>query len=715
MKPKYVFASLALMSILLLTVCSGATDPIVGQIQGPAAVIENTSVDYTVSVVDATGISCLWAVDPASAGTLDPVDEMTTTFTPDEVDADTQVTIRVTITTEGSDGSIVRSLEVTVIDQTIGVDCSYLAGVQDQYHETYDVYTDADSAGNHFVARGEMGTHAGQEVQPPMNERYNINTYSGIDCIECQFLSIGVNWCGWYFMNGMLEADETAPKPNWGTWDSCVDLTGASTLTFYARGAVGGEQVEFYTFGVGRDADTGDPVDEVEFPYYSSCERRTLGYVILGTEWQQYEINVASADKSGILGGFGWATNSDKNNDEDITFYLDEIKYDLPRLDEPRFLLSFKSINSSEDFDLVNRNVAFVYDNALALLAFMECGDDVRAGYIADALVYAQDHDRWFEDGRIRNAYQAGDLALFPGWLPNGKPDTVRMPGWYDMDDEHWYEDEFCVSTHTGNVAWGMIALLAFYEQNGGSEYLDAVVKMGEWLAYDPEWNVWANDMLGGFYGGWRDWEPDQEMLTYRSTEHNIDLYAAFERLYLITSETKWHDCAEHALLFVESMWNDTNGHFWTGTDPDSTDINMDVVPLDVQAWAILALQDETGDYWNGLQFIEDTMVYGSGYDFSYIPGAVGEPDGIWYEGTAQMSVVYQYTGDTSRAELITGFLESSLDISGGLYAANIDGLTTGFDLPLEEPTPWLYYHRLHVGATVWYLFADGGINPYWF
>ncbi|KKL78106.1 hypothetical protein LCGC14_2028150, partial [marine sediment metagenome] len=63
--------------------------------------------------------------------------------------------------------------------------------------------------------------------------------------------------------------------------------------------------------------------------------------------------------------------------------------------------------------------------------------------------MYAINNDRYFTDGRLRNAYQGGDLVLFPGWRPNGKDNTVRMPGWWDTSDNMWYEDKFTVSTHT--------------------------------------------------------------------------------------------------------------------------------------------------------------------------------------------------------------------------------------------------------------------------
>ncbi len=91
-----------------------------------------------------------------------------------------------------------------------------------------------------------------------------------------------------------------------------------------------------------------------------------------------------------------------------------------------------------------------------------------------DALIYAQNHDRFYKDGRIRNSYRTAKLVA-----PDGR---VLLPGWYDPKQGRWVEDKFQVSTHTGNVAWAMLALLGYYETYGGAPYLAAAQRMGEWI-----------------------------------------------------------------------------------------------------------------------------------------------------------------------------------------------------------------------------------------
>ena len=82
------------------------------------------------------------------------------------------------------------------------------------------------------------------------------------------------------------------------------------------------------------------------------------------------------------------------------------------------------------------------------------------------------------------------------------------------------------MSTYTGNVAWAMLALLAYYDLQGGHQYLVAAERMGDWV----ERYCRDTQGAGGYTGGFEGWEPTPRKLTYKSTEHNIDLYAAFQR-----------------------------------------------------------------------------------------------------------------------------------------------------------------------------------------
>ena len=582
----------------------------------------------------------------------------------------------------------------------------HLYDVMDRFHRNFDVYTDLSAAGNHFVMLAKMGEDV--EIKPGCKE----DPYRGTDSIENKFYGTGTSWGGWYLMNGVLEGEETQPKANWGDYpDAGFNLIGAKKLIFWARGKDGGERVEFFAFGVGRDPITGNPITSYpdSSPKVTICGKLvTPCYITLTENWQQYTIDLKGLDLNYVIGGFGWVTNAPQNNNKSIIFYLDDIRYDKSRLDEPKFLVSYELLPADKP---ILKNTAYVYDNALVLLAFLANGteDDLkRARLIADAICYAIGHDRYFTDGRLRNAYQGGDLKLFPGWRPHGREFTARMPGWWDIEEDKWYEDEYCVSTYTGNLAWAMIALLSFYEKTREEKYLNSAIILGEWI----ENNCKDIRGEGGYTGGYKGWEKTannpqgQTKILWKSTEHNIDIYVAFARLYRLTGDEKWKERALYAKAFVESMWNEKEKHFWTGTLDDGVTINKSNIPLDIQAWAIMALGD---GYKRGIEWAENNCYVEAdgfkGFDFN------NDKDGIWFEGTAHMVIAYQIIGEETKANTYLRKLrkaqKEAQNANGrGLVAASHDGVTTGFD--------WVYNARLHTGTTAWFIFAELGYNPYW-
>lgn len=324
----------------------------------------------------------------------------------------------------------------------------------------------------------------------------------------------------------------------------------------------------------------------------------------------------------------------------------------------------------------------------------MAVDDRERAKLIVDTLVNAQQRDRFYQDSRLRNAYKGGKF--------DPEASYYLLPGSYDESTKSWQESEFDVSTHTGNVAWAMLALLGYYESYGGKEYLASAIALGEWV----EQHCRDERGAGGYLGGFKGWEPQPERLNYKSTEHNLDLYAAFARLYLLTKNSVWQERANRAKEFVFAMWDADEDKFWTGTEDDGVTIYREVIPVDAQAWTPLALKDLARPYWQCLDYAERNHRVEAGFDFNQ------DRDGVWYEGTAQMALAYQETGQPEQAKQVLAMLAAGKVPSGGMPTTNRETLTTGFVQP--DGNPWLYFRSLHVGATAWTVLAERGINPFW-
>ena len=110
----------------------------------------------------------------------------------------------------------------------------------------------------------------------------------------------------------------------------------------------------------------------------------------------------------------------------------------------------------------------------------------------------------------------------------------------------------------------------------------------------------------GGYTGGYEGWEPAPERMTWKSTEHNLDLYVAFRTLADLTGDATWQERALHARHFLLAMWQAYGPHhFATGTHPDSVTPNCDFAPSDVNTWGLMALQDEAATYGAGVDWVQ--------------------------------------------------------------------------------------------------------------
>jgi hypothetical protein len=168
----------------------------------------------------------------------------------------------------------------------------------------FDVYTDKGSPANHYIPSGWMGDAS----DVSFDDAWTTDPHSGASCIKIVYSNVastGARWAGIYWQN---------PANNWGSKKGGFDLTGATALSFWARGENGGERIEEFKMG----GVTGQ---------YPDSDVAGIGPVILTKEWKQYTIDLRGKDLSYISGGFAWSTNLDVDPDG-ATFYLDDIVYE---------------------------------------------------------------------------------------------------------------------------------------------------------------------------------------------------------------------------------------------------------------------------------------------------------------------------------------------------------------------------------------------------
>jgi hypothetical protein len=334
-------------------------------------------------------------------------------------------------------------------------------------------------------------------------------------------------------------------------------------------------------------------------------------------------------------------------------------------------------------------STAFVYDNALAAIALVACGNVTSATTIGNALSLAVRNDRTFTDGRVRNAYRAGPVG-------EGPP---PLPGWWDDKQNIWAEDAAQDGTSTGNVAWAALALLTLHQATKQESFLADAERLIDWVI--------ANVSSGsGFRGGFHGYDPQQVGLTWISTEHNVDVYAAATWLFRLTSDSKYANAASQARQFLQRAF--AVDHFLLGTKPDGSLADSRMLALDVQLWPWMAIPDAPQQWRSGLNFAATHLAVEDGFDFN------GDRDGLWVEGTAQASLAYRIAGNPQRSAQLLMTLEADRTPSGFLNATRGARVSTGLSIdPTGTEPDFFYFRRPHLGATAWATLAAESWNPF--
>lgn len=352
----------------------------------------------------------------------------------------------------------------------------------------------------------------------------------------------------------------------------------------------------------------------------------------------------------------------------------------------PVFLTSFPTVTSGP-----LKDSAFLYDNAVATLALIACGRSRQALQVGDAILAALDHDRTWHDGRLRNGYLAGPVMPYP----------VKLAGWWDASQNMWVEDRYQVGSDTGNMAWAMLALLALHRSVGAPQYLAGAERIAKYVE-----KSFGTPAPAGFDGGTFGHEPEPVRNTWKSTEHNTDLSAAFRQLAEATGNPHWAERARQAQDFVAAMWSAKCGCFAVGTGTDGQTRNP-FLALDAQTWPLLAIPGAAKRYARALVTARHRLRKADGY-------AYGEArEGVWTEGTAQVALLMSLLGRVRDAHALEAAVERNRAPGGSYFAARVSQLPTGFGLQTDPTKPRLYFHIPHLAALSWAALAEQRFNPF--
>ena len=380
---------------------------------------------------------------------------------------------------------------------------------------------------------------------------------------------------------------------------------------------------------------------------------------------------------------------------------------------------------------------AFTYDNAVAIHAYLAAGDGddiARAEILGQGLLYAQAHNFPIADGRFGQAYFVNVPSADGAYIT-----PAAAPFYF-------------YGSAVGDQAWPGMALAQLYRRTANERYLAGALAVGNWIVR----NTYDTKGPGGYRFGTviNQYNQSVPSTNGKSTEHNIDVYAFFTMLSVLTKDANaetgqsWSSLAAHALAFVQALYNPAGPFFYTGTLGDQVTTNTSPIPEDTQTWSFLALLDPsrqgTIDWALRNLLTTDTAAARNSSltgtqqvrGLVYHPASLNptsptaDPNAVWLEGTGHTAAalaaralrgrenLFAIASDVNQAiallnqcALAQASLGAGKTVGGkpipqglGLVAAT-SVLDTGFG--------YTYGPSLHIGATCWYLIAALAANPF--
>ncbi|WP_353941015.1 hypothetical protein ABII15_04765 [Streptomyces sp. HUAS MG91] len=326
--------------------------------------------------------------------------------------------------------------------------------------------------------------------------------------------------------------------------------------------------------------------------------------------------------------------------------------------------------------------VAFTYDVALVIIAYCRRGRDAdleRAAELSRTLVALQERDPE-DDGRLRQSYESGRP-------PSGAQVPKAAAG-----------DVF-----TGTLAWAGLALLHAHRATGTAAFRSGALRAAGWI----QDTVFRSTGTAGYAGGV---DSAGKAVAWRSSEHNADVAGFFRALGAAVDDTAWGDRADTAAAFLDAMWDEERGAFWTGTGTDGSTVNRGPVPEDPQTWSYLATRDARHE--KSLDWALRELAAEDG-GFVGVSFSDADTSKVWFEGTGHLVCALRARngdGDRARADRLLASLRAAQSGAPGadghgLVAASSDGLDTGDGDRL--------YASLHTGTTAWFALAGQGADPF--
>jgi hypothetical protein len=322
---------------------------------------------------------------------------------------------------------------------------------------------------------------------------------------------------------------------------------------------------------------------------------------------------------------------------------------------------------------------SYIYDQALAIIAFTKAGERKTAEKLLRGLISLQK-----EDGSLYFSYNLDGTSPYP------------------LEGDRRF---------AGAIAWVALAATHYQSEFRSREFVPFNLKLLTWLRSE----IKPFSINGHSHAAVRFGPSDVPVSSWKENEtvaleHNLDAYSAFTHFSKLNPAYESKPEIAGIRRFILAMWDRNRSHFWSGANLTSGKINRDELYLDNQTWSLLALDAGTlkkieahkalalnceslsAEHEGVSGFVDSKPTFGpKKYEF------------VWSEGTLGQILAMEKTGHSCEGKNAKEFLSSILKMKkgdGGIAyatsAANPDFTTSS-----------------SVAGTVWMYFARNGINPF--
>jgi hypothetical protein len=332
-----------------------------------------------------------------------------------------------------------------------------------------------------------------------------------------------------------------------------------------------------------------------------------------------------------------------------------------------------------------NHSQSYIYDQALAVIAFSKHGDQKSAQNLLLAL----------------SKLQRKDGSLYFSYYLNGESP-------YPIEGDKRY---------AGAIAWVALAAITYQSSFKSKQFISFNSKILEYLASEMR----ATSIDGKKLKALRFAPSNIQSTAWNESEtaaleHNLDAYSAFLHYSQINKDTKWKKHTNELKDFILTMWDSSRSHFWSGANLKDGAINKQELYLDNQTWTLLALDEGI----LGTLKAKDALAFNCDQFYVEHEGVVGFMDSkptrrpasskfIWSEGSAGQILAMNKVSKLHQEEIACKGMKTAVFTTNMKKMKKEDGgIAYATSTPNKDFTT-----ASSVAGTVWYYFASNNINPF--